>query len=461
VVFNASNCSSGGMYLRDLVHGTTVLLPGTGYAGRTADGTKIFVASDQSNGDLAEYEISTGRLTDIAAGQLLASSDDGSRVYYLGPGNALYLWNQGTTKMIPGTDAGGYDPGAVATAALQPNVPDTTPDGASFLFIDSARLTGYDNQGHREAYLYRAASNSVICLSCNPSGASPDSNSNPSQGQNDAHLLDLGRVEADPLLPTTMRFVSSDGRRAVFETTDTLLPVDHNPPQANYNGVGGAPGMDVYEWEADGTGSCQASGVTGGCLYLLSAGRAGLSSYLAGASADLTDVYIMTADQLLPGLDGALHVYDARIDGGFAAPSVPAACAGDACPGAVVGAPALPVAASVTFAGPGNPTRAAARAGRVTVMRETVKGARFVLTVNVPGGGTIVVSGGGVRTVRKTVTRAGAYKVTVSLTRPAGRALTRRRRLTVTVGVHYTPATGPVSTATVTTTMIAPRRSRR
>jgi hypothetical protein len=470
VVFDASDCSFTGVYLRDLVHGTTVLLPGLppspppsttgGFQGRTADGTKIFL-DDASNGELAEYEIATGQLTDIAAGQLLASSDDGSRVYYLGSNGALYLWDQGTTTMIPGTDAGGYDVNAVATNVDHENVPDTTPDGLNFLFIDKARLTGYDNQGRREAYLYRAASNSVVCVSCNPSGAPPDTTTDPSLAQNDAMLLDGARSGADPLLPPTMRFVSSDGQRAVFETTDTLLPQDHNPPLASYHGEDSGPGMDVYEWEADGTGSCNQSSVSGGCLYLLSSGRAGAASYLAGASADLNDVYIETGDQLLPGMDGAQHIYDARIDGGFASPSGPASCAGDACQRPVSGAPALPAAASVAFTGPGNTTPAAAHAATVRVMREIVRGSQFVLTLSVPGSGRVVVSGGGVRTVRKTVTHAGTYEVTVSLTAHARQALTRTRRVTVSVRVHYKPGTGRASTATVTTTMIAARRGRR
>lgn len=460
VVFNASDCSSSGMYLRDLVHGTTVPLPGTGYAGRTADGTKIFIASDQSNGDLAEYDVATRQLTEIGAGQLLASSDDGSRVYYLGPGNALYLWDHGTTTMIPGTGAGGYETGAVA-AALAQNVPDATPDGSSLEFIDSDRLTAYDNQGHKEAYLYRAGTNSVICVSCNPSGAPPDRNSNPSVGQNDAQLLDLQRHPPDPLLPQTMRLVSSDGERAVFETTDTLLPQDHNPPQASYDGGNGsAPGMDVYEWEADGTGSCQSASVNGGCLYLLSAGRAGLSSYLAGASADLTDVYIDTADQLLPGMDGAFHIYDVRIDGGFPALSGPAPCLGDACQGAVTAPVSPPAIATISFAGPGNAS-ASAPPGRVRVINKTVRGSRFVLTVRVPAAGQIVITGVDVKTVRKAVGRAGSYRITVALTAHAKRALAHKHKLTVVVHVRYAPVGGVASTATVTVRLSERVRGRR
>jgi hypothetical protein len=218
--------------------------------------------------------------------------------------------------------------------------------------------------------------------------------------------------------------------------------------------------MDVYEWEADGEGSCESSSVSGGCLYLLSAGRAGIPSYVAGASADLSDVYIKTADALLPGMDGALHVYDARINGGFVAPPGPASCSGDACQEPVSGPPLRQTAATVTAAGPGNATPASPN-GSVRVIRKTVKGTRFVLIVNVSGGGTIVVSGAGVRTVRKTVTRAGSYTVTVSLTPRAGHALARRRRLKVTVRLHYTQADGPASTATVTTTLIASGRGRR
>jgi hypothetical protein len=126
----------------------------------------------------------------------------------------------------------------------------------------------------------------------------------------------------------------------------------------------------------------------------------------------------------------------------------------------VSGAPVLPTAASVTFAGPGN-TTPASPSGSVRVIHETVNGMQFVLSVNVPGRGTIVVSSGAARTVHKTVTHAGTYKVTLSLTPRARRALRRSRRLKVAVRVNYTPADGPPSTAAVTTTLIAPRKGRR
>jgi hypothetical protein len=452
VVFDASNCTSSGMYLRDLVHGTTVQLPGGGYAGRTPDGTKIFIASDASNGDLTEYDIATGQLTDIGAGKLLASSDDGSHVYYLGSNDALYLWDNGTTTMIPGTDAGGYDVAAVAGSLLYQNVPNATPDGSSLEFIDMARLTGYDNQGRREAYLYRPSTNSVICLSCNPSGAPPDTVSDPGLSQNDAQLLDSARAEGDPLIPPTTRFISSDGRRAVFETTDTLLPQDHNPPQASYAGEYSAPGMDVYEWEADGSGSCQSTSVSGGCLYLLSAGRAGLSSYLGGASADLTDVYIMTPDQLLPGMDGAMHIYDVRIDGGFQQLSAAPACLGDACQGAVTGAPALPSAATIATVGPTD-RGTSVLASKVKVIRMALKGSRFALTIQVPASGVIVVSGGEVKTVRRALSHPGAYQLTIALTPGARRALKHRHKLRVTLHARYTAVEGGSSAASVNFTV--------
>lgn len=449
VLFSASpDCSTSGLYLRNLVNGTTVQLPGTGWAGRTADGTKIFT-NDPTNGDLAEYDIASGQLTDIGAGQLLAASDDGSRVYYLRSDNAVYVWDQATpntSTMIPGTSAGGYasgsgvgGPGGIYGAADGgKNWPSTTPDGSTFLFVDSARLTAYDNQGNQEAYLYRAATNSVICVSCNPSGEPP---------QGSAELIDWRHTQFNPLVPQTARFLSTDGSRAVFETTDALLPEDHNVSSTATNQD--SAGMDVYEWEADGTGSCQSSSDSGGCLYLLSAGTAGITSFLAGASADLHDVYILSPDAYLPGMNGAMHVYDARINGGIPPAAGPAPCSGDACQGAAPPTPPPPTIATVGFSGPGN----ASPGGRIRVIHRAARGTRFILIVRVPVAGRVSISGSGVLTSHRSLSRPGRYKFGVTLTRRAERRARRRGKLKVRVRVAFDSLGGAVQVARVQITI--------
>ena len=72
------------------------------------------------------------------------------------------------------------------------------------------------------------------------------------------------------------------------------------------------------------------------------------------ASASGNDVFFVTSDRLVPqDVDGALDLYDARVDGGFPQLS-PSACVGTGCQGVPPGAPIFATPASVTFDGVGN-----------------------------------------------------------------------------------------------------------
>ncbi len=108
--------------------------------------------------------------------------------------------------------------------------------------------------------------------------------------------------------------------------------------------------MDVYEWERDGTGSCQAEA---GCVYLLSSGDGTTGSYLLDASANGNDVFIITRDPLVEDGQGEDYaVYDARVDGFVAL--IPPACTGTGCQGVPAAPPTFATPSSVTFGGVGN-----------------------------------------------------------------------------------------------------------
>jgi hypothetical protein len=131
--------------------------------------------------------------------------------------------------------------------------------------------------------------------------------------------------------------MSADGRRVFFESRDALALSD-----VNLN-------LDVYQWQAQGKGSCTRAG---GCVALISAGLAGRSSFV-DASAEGSDAFFLT-DRSLVGADpGSFDLYDARIGGGFPEPVPPPLCVGDACQ-VVPPAPEDPTLTTV-LAGPGNP----------------------------------------------------------------------------------------------------------
>jgi uncharacterized protein YegP (UPF0339 family) len=311
--------------------------------------------------NLYDYDVETGRLTDLTAandarvGVLAGLSEDASHVYFVAegvlaansnshgdtavPGQPnLYLWNGGQTTFIATT---------FITIQREEQPTRVTPDGAQLAFNSKARLTGYDNTPSdpsecvteaatptpcSEVYLYDAAANRLICASCNPSGARPI-------GPSELH--GIGSALYQP------RNLTADGSRLFFTSGDALLPGDTN-------GL-----SDVYEWEVDGSGSCQSSTDNGGCLYLISGGTGATNSYFADASPSGNDVFFQTGDSLVgQDQDSYADLYDARVGGGFASqdkPVVPPACTSlEGCRSPLSEPPAQLSVASAELHGPGN-----------------------------------------------------------------------------------------------------------
>ena len=239
------------------------------------------------------------------------------------------------------------------------------PDGQSAAFVSADpalahAVAHYDNadaasgEPDREVYLYRAATDSLICASCNPSGARP-------VGRAERGASDLWTAAQIPGWATAMHpggALSADGSRIFFESFEPLVPRDTN-------GVG-----DVYEWEAASSeadclntiGGELYEGGSGGCLSLISSGRGVADSLFVDASADGRDAFIFTNDRLAPtDSDGFQDIYDAREGGGFSAPPAPAApCEGEACQSPAP-PPQAQSPASAAFRGPGNLTEAPER----------------------------------------------------------------------------------------------------
>jgi ribosomal protein S27E len=329
-------------------------------------------------GGIHEYHVATGQTTEVGEGNLLTFTPDGKHVYYLGPEQGIFLFEEGRPPMrVPGTQEGGYIFGPKGNGGQifegqtaygeTENMPVTTPDGSNLLFVDAARLTEYDNcpefKGtkacHHEVYVYDANTNRVTCVSCSPANLSP-------QGQAqliDGHSLDVSELQYQTPSPP---FISDDGSRAVFETTEALVPQDLNGTE------------DVYEWERAGTNGCAEestaySPVIEGCVYMLSSGLGrevpnenGIAdgTHLVGASENLQDVYIQTSESLLPGLDNASKLYDVRIDGGFPYTPPSHGCEAAQCELPAGESELVGGSGTEAFAGLGNVKSGAARLGR-------------------------------------------------------------------------------------------------
>jgi hypothetical protein len=112
------------------------------------------------------------------------------------------------------------------------------------------------------------------------------------------------------------RVLSASAERVFFETTDELVTQDTNND------------VDVYQWEAGGSGSCTRAS---GCVNLISSGRAQGASTFVDASADGSDAYFLTIASLVSSDPGVADIYDARVGGGFADAPKGIPCFGDAC----------------------------------------------------------------------------------------------------------------------------------
>jgi hypothetical protein len=317
----------------------------------STDGSKVFF----TKGELFEYDLESEETTDLSPGVevkgVIGASENGEYVYYVGGSRKLELWHDGVSTEIAqlsfedGNSAGPFDvPSGDYTpgdwrANIGHRTAEVTPDGQSLVFVSNESLPavgypqGYQNNGYFEVYTYEAQSGKLFCVSCDPSGEPP---------QATAQSTINGLVAA--YLPTSWsntyqyRWISEDGSRVFFDSTQSLVAQDTNGKQ------------DVYEWERDGSGSCHEAD---GCIYLLSGGTSGWASWLIDASANGDDVFMVSRAELVPGDPyDSFDVYDARVHG--ASPPVLPACSGTGCQGVPPAPPIFATPASVTFAGVGN-----------------------------------------------------------------------------------------------------------
>ena len=452
----------------------------------TPDGSKAFFTSQEEltndantgsadeGSDLYRYEPASGTLTDLtpdpgdAQGAevqgVLGASEDGSYVYFAANGDLdgsgpatqgdcvkspeggtgqcnLYLWHDGEIRFIAELDATGeitaersdsanWVPTVAASGGgNNPYTGRVSGDGRALLFRSQSQLTSYKSGGTPQFYRYEAPTGQIDCVSCNPSGEPPVGRP--------ALQTQMSALGAGGLAGIETRSLSASGNQVFFETPDPLVPEDSN-------GV-----TDVYEWEADGAGSCESAEDDGGCLYLLSTGTNPDASHFGDASASGDEAFLFT-DQSLVGQDQdqLIDIYDARVDGGLESqnPEPATTCTGEECRSPLLAPPpATPFTASSTFSGEGNRTASKSASANLTTTRRTLKRTvrsdSFVIVVSAPAKGTITIFGAGVSEVNLSVAGSGSYHLRVQSSRSEKRLLSRRHRLKLVLRVRYAPAT--------------------
>jgi hypothetical protein len=339
--------------------------------------------NDNSN-DLYRYETASHTLTDLTPSTaaenpngeevagVLGASRNGSRVYFAAggvlaagatPGHCkignnepgtcnVYLWEEGATEPIrfvtqlTSENGAGYNGYRMAwnwapaeSGTGSPHTARVSANGDTLVFSASNDVSSYESGGQIEFYRYEIGDPHPSCLSCLPSGEVPTTSAT------------FGRTELGLIAPSTVnasnpRGLSANGNRLFFQTSERLLGADTNGVE------------DVYEWEADGEGSCSSTDQNGGCLYLISTGTSPLPSYFADSGESGNDAFFYTVQPLVgQDKDQLVDLYDARVGGGLASQNPPPAslCTGEACRPAATPAPAAQTPGTSTFSGSPNP----------------------------------------------------------------------------------------------------------
>lgn len=337
--------ATGKVYVR--IDGeSTVAIPDSGdFLAASVDGEEVLL----SDGEI--YNLATKRTTDITEGKggfqgILGASEDLSHIYFVdtavltlpseknaygaaaktGEDN-LYFYDSETEEIryiatLSGTDNQTGEGNITGDWEASPTdrLAQVTPDGRFVAFESHAELTGYDNEvlsgecetesaaPHSkcfEVFEYDSATNSLTCVSCNPTGTRP-------VGRSVLSLISaIGSRFPQP------RNLLSDGR-VFFDSSDVLSPNDSQPGVEN-----------VYEFEKAGQGACELSA---GCVGLISSGHSSYGAQFFSATSSGRDVFFTTRAQLVPeDRDELVDLYDAREGGGIAVSEAPAPCAGEGC----------------------------------------------------------------------------------------------------------------------------------
>ncbi len=362
VFWSQANSGPGHLFLRIADTETKAISAAPAmFWGASADGSRAIYQEGASLREATIDADGTVGSAEIAAQAIgvAGMSEDATRVYFAsradldGTGGAeagepnLYLLERepsepaggGEVTFIVALDEMDVEPGRVSPVAAKPTYRQSrvSPDGAHLALMSRGPLSGYESVDQEtgrplaQVFLYDAQEDSLICASCNPSGARP-------MGQEMIFGL-KGSIGTEvwaaaklPLINSQLYFsraLSDDGNRLFFESYDRLLPEDTTSA------------IDLYQWEELGAGPTEdpcEEGDSGfdpaseGCLSLLSSGQSEIVAEFLDASADGKDVFFSTDTSLVSHDPGAVDVYDARQGGGLPAPPQPKPeCEGEAC----------------------------------------------------------------------------------------------------------------------------------
>jgi Tol biopolymer transport system component len=395
--------------------------------GITADGSKVLftssseLTSDANTGetggvnndqgaDLYSYDVGSKALTDLtvddepedsAVGANVRfvpyASKDGTTFYFIATGNLapgavsgepnLYVLRDGEIHFVAPAIGmiNGFGGGEPTLREFS-----GTADGRYAVFTSTENLTSYDSGGQPEVFKYSYETGSTECASCLPNGEPPSAGAS-IQG----------------------RAVSANGNQVFFTSSDPVLP-----------GLSGGLAR-AYEYSE-------------GQVSLLSPAEASVPVKVADASASGDDVFLITYEELVPGAGRNFAIYDAHVNADTFKAATPQ-CQGEACRGAGSSAPGSSATGSAQFEAPGEVTVPKSKEARAKALK---------LRMSVPESGQLTVSGKGIKTVKKSVSKAGPVTLTVTLTPAADKQRLDKGVFRTKARVKFEPSAGSQSRAT-------------
>jgi hypothetical protein len=223
-----------------------------------------------------------------------------------------------------------------------------TPDGRFLVFLSEGDLTPDDTSSVEQVFEYDSSTERLVRVSIGQGGFKDNGNTSVYPAEIPSPREDFKVSEhADPRSYWSHMAASADGAYVFFESHDALAPgaLEEQAHElifkGEYKGLRYTNGPNVYEYHD-------------GNVYLITRASSNPRP-LIGTDASGQDVFINTTEPLVgQDTDTNGDIYDARIGGGFPAPAAAPGCAGDACQGALGGAPVLLSPGSEFQAG-GNP----------------------------------------------------------------------------------------------------------
>jgi hypothetical protein len=333
------------------------------FQGASADGLKVFFTTDQKllshadgTSNLYEYDFSRPEgqklvlLSPDEAGAEVAgvvrNSPDGSHIYFVAKGELTQEANGNGEKAKTGeANLYGYDTATGKTKFVAAHAGEivgslgtdserhaqTTPDGRYLVFSSPAHLAGDTNtkgcpaKCPQAVYRYDFETGLLTWVSMPAPEFTPV---NEGEGKS-AFITPLPgtKLGADANIDDWNRALSGNGEYIIFTTTEKLQASDVNNAR------------DVYAWH-------------NGTVSMISGGRDPLNiPEQVAMSATGSDIFFVTGTALVrQDTDVLRDVYDARVGGGFPAPTAEPSCS-DVCQGAPSALPSFSSAASSLFSG--------------------------------------------------------------------------------------------------------------